>query len=752
MAFSEYLIHQCLMRKNLILFVLLLAFYSNAFADKDLIPLLKSRIIELSRNPFFKTNDQYDLASVISNKGNTTDVSLRELYWNTFQQNSDLDKIIKTQTSDGSWPDIDYNDKALSNWDPTNHVSRILYLSRAYISPDSKFYQQKYVSDVLHKGLNYWFLKKPVCKNWWYNQIGIPRFMGLIFLFIEDELSEKEKSAAVAVMNNAGFRMTGQNKVWLAGNVMLKALLTNDESLTKMARDTIASEIFITPNEGIQADYSFHQHGPQQQFGNYGLAFISSMAYYANVFGGSTLTFTPAQMSILRNYVFEGENWIVWHGYMDVSACNRQLFKQAQVGKAMTLCVAANQLKQVDSQYKDQYNSLLIRNLQQQATVEKPMSKHFWRSDLTVFRGEKSYISVRACSPRVKGTEFTNNENKKGHFISDGCTIFLRDGDEYNDIFPLWDWNKIPGVTAPLLDSIKPNPKTDNYLNPNPFVGGLTHNGSGISTFHLARNGIDAKKSWFYNRGVLVCLGTDITSNTGKEIITGINQCNQKGKAVITFNAGRIRSVSDTVLSSSKVRSVWHDSIGYYFPIESAVSVSVGKQSGNWHAIADPYSTDLVTGNVFDLWISHGMDAKYSSYQYFVLPAVSPTQFKEYMAKPTIEILTNNKKVQAVRLIDNSLFQYVFHEPARVNTFAGANFVETKNPGLVMIETNGNGNLIITVADPTQTLKEFKLTVNGRYRSTQSSYNEENNQTGLRIALPQKEYAGSSVTVELKRL
>ena len=124
------------MRKNLILFVLLLAFYSNAFADKDLIPLLKSRIIELSRNPFFKTNDQYDLASVISNKGNTTDVSLRELYWNTFQQNSDLDKIIKTQTSDGSWPDIDYHDKALSNWDPTNHVSRLLYLSRAYITPD----------------------------------------------------------------------------------------------------------------------------------------------------------------------------------------------------------------------------------------------------------------------------------------------------------------------------------------------------------------------------------------------------------------------------------------------------------------------------------------------------------------------------------------------------------------------------------------------------------------------------------------
>jgi len=745
------MIYQYLMKKKLILFVLLFSFCTTTYADKQLVQLLKSRIIALSRNPFFQTKDQYNLATAISNKGNTTDLSLRELYWNTYQQDSDLENIIHTQVSDGSWKDIDYNDQALSNWAPTNHVSRLLYLSRAYITPASKFYQQKSVSEVLHRGLNYWFQKKPVCRNWWYNQIGVPRFMGLIFLFIENELTEKEKSEAITVLNNAGFRMTGQNKVWLAGNVMLKALLMNDENLTKTARDTIASEIFITSKEGIQADYSFHQHGPQQQFGNYGLAFISSMAYYANVFGGSTLTFSPAQMSILRDYLFEGENWVVWKGYMDVSACNRQLFKQAQAGKAMTLCVAANQLKQVDSQYVERYNDLLKRNLQQNGILEKPMAKHFWRSDLTVFRGAKSYISVRACSPRVKGTEFTNNENKKGHFISDGSTIFLRNGDEYNDIFPVWDWNKLPGVTAPLLDSIKPDPKKDDYRNPNPFVGGLTHNGSGISAFHLSRNGIDGKKSWFYNKGILVCLGADITSDSGKEIITGVNQCNQKGNADITFNGGKTMSVSDTLFSSNSVRSVWHDSIGYYFPVQSAVSLSVKKRSGNWHDIADPYSSALVTGNVFNLWINHGIDAITSTYEYIVLPAVSPLRLKEYMAKPSIDILANNEKVQAVKLKDNTLFQYVFHEPARMNTLSGANFVETKNPGLVMIEINATGNLIITVADPTQTLKEFRLTVSGRYRSNQSAYNEEKNQTGLRISLPQNEYAGSSVTVELKK-
>lgn len=740
------------MKKIFFLFYLLIFTCLYSFADKKVVPLLKERIFEMSRNPFYQTEDKYNLAAAISNKGNTTDLSLRELYWNTYQQDSDLENIIRTQLPDGSWKDINYSDSALSNWDPTNHVSRLLYLGRAYITPTSKFYNQKSVSLILHRGINCWFNKKPVCKNWWYNQIGVPRFMGLVFLFIENELTQKEKTEAINVLNNSGFRMTGQNKVWLAGNVLLKALLMNNEKLAKMSRDTIASEIFITTKEGIQPDYSFHQHGPQQQFGNYGLAFISSMAYYANVFGGTSLAFSPAQMNILRNYILDGENWVVWNGYMDVSACNRQLFKQAQVGKALTLCVAIDQFKHVDSLCVDQYNDMLKRNLNPGNVKEIPQAKHFWRSDLTVFRGLKSYISIRSCSPRVKGTEFTNNENKKGLFISDGCTIFLRKGNEYNDVFPVWDWNKIPGVTAPLVEIIKPDQKTDDFHNPNSFVGGLTHDGNGISTFHLARNGLDAKKSWFYLNGILVCLGVDISADKNRnEIITAVNQCKQHAKAFITFNDGKTIPVNDTLIHSSDISSVWHDSIGYYFPEKTSTSISVVKQSGSWYDIADSYSSELISEKVFKLWINHGIHPAASSYEYMVFPAISQDQLKEYIQHPDIEIMMNRKSVQAVKMKNNFLLQFVFHEPTHVTTFSDSDFIETKIPGLVMLEKDRTNNLTITVADPTQTQKVFSLVISGRYTSKLSKYNALKNQTELNIILPQKEYAGSQVSVQLIR-
>lgn len=740
------------MRKYPLLLLILITTF-NSLSANSLVVKLKERICDMSRHPFFQTADEYNLAAAISNKGNTTDLSLRELYWNTYQQDADLEKIIKSQQRDGSWKDIQYADSARSNWDPTNHVSRLLYLSRAYITPTSKFYQQKEVSEVLHRGMNYWFKLKPVCRNWWYNQIGVPRFMGLVFLFVEKELTRNEKSEAVTVLNNSGFRMTGQNKVWLAGNVLLKALLTNDEPLVKAARDTIASEIYITTKEGIQPDYSFHQHGPQQQFGNYGLAFISSMAYYANVFGDTSFAFSSTQLNILRNYVSDGENWVVWRGFMDVSACNRQLFKQAQVGKMLTLCVAINQLKQADADNRDVYNDILKRNLQPGISLEKPLTKHFWRSDLTVFRSEDNYISVRSCSPRVKGTEFTNNENKKGHFISDGCTVIMRKGNEYSDIFPFWDWNRLPGVTAPVVDTIIPHTKTDTYQNSNPFVGGLTHRSCGIATFHLTRNAVDAKKSWFYLNNRLVCLGTNIKTANGKEILTGVNQCLQKGNGIISFSDGKAVSTNDTLLNSTNISSVWHDSIGYYFPVKQSVTLSFKTQTGDWHQIADPYPTNKISGKVFKLWLNHGLNATaYPRYEYVVLPSVSQTKLKEFTEKPDLEILANQSDIQAVKLKNNTVFQFVFHKPAKIQTYSDADFIEAKTPGLVQLESDTKHNLTITIADPTQTLKVFRFIISGRYSGNQAIFDQATNRTELKIALPKGGEAGKCVTVELKKL
>jgi len=75
-------------------------------------------------------------------------------------------------------------------------------------------------------------------------------------------IGTKEKQEAIRVMEQSQFGMTGQNKVWLAGNVLIRGLLLNDAELIKEARENICSEIVLGQKEGIQPDWSFHQHGP----------------------------------------------------------------------------------------------------------------------------------------------------------------------------------------------------------------------------------------------------------------------------------------------------------------------------------------------------------------------------------------------------------------------------------------------------------------------------------------------------------
>ncbi len=89
-------------------------------------------------------------------------------------------------------------------------------------------------------------------KNWWYNEIGIPKTFGPAFIMLRDKLTPEDLNGAIAVMDKSRFGRTGQNKVWLAGNVLIKAILTDDHNLAKEARDSILSEITTGQPEGIK--------------------------------------------------------------------------------------------------------------------------------------------------------------------------------------------------------------------------------------------------------------------------------------------------------------------------------------------------------------------------------------------------------------------------------------------------------------------------------------------------------------------
>jgi chondroitin AC lyase len=402
-----------------------------------------------------------------------------------------------------------------------------------------------------------------------------------------------------------------------------------------------------------------------------------------------------------------------------------------------------------DTAHSKIYQSLLDKNFRPTIVGEAAASKHFWRSDLTVFRGKQHYISVRSCSPRVMGTEFVNNENKKGHFLADGNTLIMRRGDEYRDIIPFWDWNKLPGVTAPILENTNQR-AGDSYKNKHPFVGGLCAGENGISTFHLDRNAVQARKSYFYLGGKLLCLGNGIQSSTNKEIITGINQSLLKGKVYYAVDKNVI-TMRDSLITFEQPQWIWHDSIGYCMLSPSRLLLSQQRQTGDWHDIMDSYSSEIKSGNVFKLWIDHGKDASLStSYAYAVLPSVSVADMKSFSKKPSVEVLANTEQVQAIRDVDCKIVELVFHQPVSINSFSKSEFIQSITPGLVMMEKGLQGKIRLTVADPTQFQKEFVLKLSGQYCGEGTEYIEAEKTTLVRLKLPVGGMAGSAVSVSLQ--
>ena len=616
---------------------------------------------------------------------------------------------METIREDGSWPDINYNDQKRSGWSVKEHADRVLELAKLYRAEEGDCHWGPKLESVIHLALGYWFREKPVCKNWWYNQIGVPKTLGPAFLLMKEQLNPEEKEAAVEVMENARFGMTGQNKVWLAGNVLMRGLLQDDFELVKAARDTIVSEITTGMQEGIKSDWSFHQHGPQQQFGNYGLAFLTEMSSYSGLFAGTVFALNKEQQGILNSFLLNGYRWIVWKGYMDVNALDRQLFHSGQIHKAFSLAFATNALMR-GSSAEDirQMNEFLKDNYAPKRKGSAFIGhKHFWDSDQTVHRSSTWMASVKMASDRVIGTELVNEDNLKGFYMGDGALYTYCRGDEYLNIFPFWDWRKIPGITA--YESEAPVPAFFNYgahvRNKAAFVGGVTDGETGMTAMVLDRDGLQAHKSWIFTRDYVLCLGAGIRSDSILAVTTSVDQRVKRGD-LLRYADGNWLPVQGKYVSSPKEQRFFHDNTGYILLQPSACVAISEKRSGRWCDFMGSYAPKTVEGEIVGLYIDHGREDN-ADYQYLVLPA-STAEKTAAFAVQDIRGIRNDTSIQAVAV--GNCFYVTAYESQVVNLQKDLQ-VDLQTPGIYMFRLH-NGNWLIEAADPTHKQHSLSLKMN----------------------------------------
>lgn len=642
-------------------------------------------------------------------------------------------KLTETMKPDGSWGDIDYSDKTRGGWPVADHLTRLNNMAVIYTRQGSKRTSNNELKEKIISGLNFWLRNDFICPNWWYPQIGVPKVLGPTMLLMEDKLTPIQMEAGIKILNRAKIGMTGQNKVWLSGNVVYRSLLTGDVELIKAAVSSIQEEVIVSEGEGIQQDYSFHQHGPQQQFGNYGAAYAGDILKWAIIFQNTPFQFEPKKIEILRNYLLQGMRWIVWKNKMDISACGRQLFPNAQVGKANSIERIFNKMPLVDGTFKEQY----LKGMN-----DFNGNSHFWKSDITVHRRGNFYTSVKMASNRVAGAESCNEENVQGYHLGDGATYFYQSNEEYTDIFPFWDWKMIPGTTTFHDDKPLPVLPCSGYRIASDFVGGVSDGINGIATLAYNRDNLHAQKSWFFFDDAIICSGAGINSNETKEVTTSINQSFLNGN-VLVKQADKARVIENGQHNLTGVSWILHDNWGYFFPGKATIELANQRQSGDWNKVLKRMPSKEIKANLFTLWFNHHTQPNGARYAYYVFPAATAENIDKRASE--IEMVENSDKLQLIESHKKQMAGFVFVQPGEANTKT-FNKVSANKPCVLMLAKKGAG-YDLTLSDPTHKETEIIIGIHGNKKSKtlNANYDAGRNISSFTIRLPQGPDAGKSV-------
>jgi len=646
----------------------------------------------------------------------------------------ELNDFYSNLQEDGTWPDIDYPSKTRGYWSPRFHLVRMNLLAQVYQTPGTEYYQNKELSVKIHTALNYWLDNDFQSPNWWHPIIGTPMRLLPTLLLMEPELSSEQITKALPILRRCEIGRTGQNKVWQSGNVLFTSLLTKNTGMIKKASASIQEELVVSTGEGVQPDWSYHQHGPQLQFGNYGLSYVRDMIKWISILRQTPFAFNENKVEILRNYLLEGQQWVTWKNEMDISACGRQIGPNRPAEKAASLARSFKKMETLDPEFAGVY-------LKANDYKNLLGNKHFWRSDIQIQRNPDYYFSIKMASNRVIGAESCNSENLQGYYLGDGATYLYQRGTEYKNIFPFWDWKKIPGTTTLQDEEPLPVLTSRGYRIPSDFVGGVSDGKNGIAVLDYNRLGLSAKKSWFMFNDKIVCLGAGINSDEVLRVTTSINQCFLKRPIDQSICAKNVERVQVNRLGHNWIL---HDSIGYFFPIPTVVNAEFGAVKGKWTDVTALLSDDVIEKEIFKLYIDHGLKPENESYQYILVPNAIKSDLEKMEAELPFEIRNETNK-QEVLSKDGAIAGVVFYEAGKSAIFGG---IETDKPCLLMLKKQED-DLELSVADPTQKLEEIELVINGSFSG--KNVNEMNGKTRIKIVLSQNEFAGKSVTLNLRQ-
>ena len=646
--------------------------------------------------------------------------SLMQKIRQDFVSNPDIDKELTLYNEqDGSFTDVDYASIQRTNWPPLIHIDRISDFVFAYTNPKNKHYQEEALYGKIEKGLEYWHERNPWCHNWWYNQIAEPQKLGVLLIQMRTGVkqlpAELEQKLLQRVREDGGdpAKWTGANRTDIALHWIYRSCLQRNEKDLAYALENVYNPVVYTTGEGFQHDNSNFQHGQQLYIGGYGDEILKGVTQVAMYTHGTRFAIPQDKLALLSKFMRETYYPTIRGKFMLFDVMGRSVSRPNVPDKSGT-ALFARRMTVLDPAHADEFKAIIAR-LEERQPAEyalKPLHTHYFRGDYTLHVRPGYTFDVRMVSNRTVRLEYGNEENLKTYFISDGCTNIVRRGNEYDGIFPTWNWTRIPGVIAPQLKEIPMAASDWQCMGTSTFAGGVSDSLYGVTTYAYLDTykdmNVGGHKAWFFFDDEVVCLGSDIQCATPEEVYTTVNQCIASPEGGLILTKGKEQAVPSKEATYKEVDGVLHDGVGYLFPQGGQIVTGIQRQSGDWNDINKSHK-GRVEKDVFTLCLNHGKQPKGDKYAYIVVPGKqTAAELDTYRKEAAVEIVENTADLQAVHHKKLGIWQMVFYRPG---TFKHKGLtVRVDRPCALMLK-EGKATPVLHVADPGQTMQPIRIEV-----------------------------------------
>ena len=442
----------------------------------------------------------------------------------------DLDgKLFYAPDGTLRFSDVDYACQNRADWGVMWHLTRLEFFALSAARGEEGYERSIALLDT-------WLRLDPRNPNWWYNEIGMPMELGVSAILLWDALDGRRREAVLSLLARGIIdadtsthkgKLTGANLLWFAASTLRYAILKNDPEMMNLAVSRAAAE--TEPGlEGLQDDGSFFQHGRRLYSGGYGRSFVAELAPMLFLTGETDYAFPRRAKELLARHILDGLRYMTHRGMLDYAVVGREYVRPGVLsarGFASTLMLLCR-----DAEFPRRDEILAYaRAIRSYDTTFEGM-RHFWVASFMTMQKNGVYISFKGAAPDVFEAELINDENGLAYNLSYGShTTVMQSGEEYRDIWSVWDYSAIPGTTAPEM--------TDEELNTPEFhaalmrvapnllaSGGYSDGDVGVLYLTPLHDGVSSNVTAFATPYGMIVLGNSIKDEKGRALRTTVEQ------------------------------------------------------------------------------------------------------------------------------------------------------------------------------------------------------------------------------------